>query len=69
MDHDHSNAYQQWLKMGSPATPTTSQQDLLIAASRLDQVQSQDIAVEQQKATITFPLPRQGVALLRFTPR
>ncbi len=67
VDRDHSNAYGQWLKMGSPAAPSPSQQRALIEASKLDQVQSRALIVKNKQSSLTFPMARQGVALLRFT--
>lgn len=67
VDRDHSNAYAQWLKMGSPSAPTAQQQAALIAASQLDQVQSRKLVITNKEAEITVPLSRQGVALFRFT--
>ncbi len=67
VDRDHSNAYQQWLKLGSPARPSASQQRALIRASKLDQLQSRSLSVQNGEVTLTFPLLRQGVQLLRFT--
>ncbi len=67
VDRDHANAYAEWLKLGSPAAPTPSQRSALIAAGKLDSVQTKALAVHEAQATFTFTLARQGVALLRFT--
>ncbi|SNS43592.1 xylan 1,4-beta-xylosidase [Granulicella rosea] len=64
MDHDHGNAYTEWLAMGSPQKPTVEQIATLGKVGGLATME--DITV---KKTATEPvrlktsLPRQGVAL------
>lgn len=67
VDRDHANAYAHWLKSGSPAAPTASQQSALIAASKLEQVHAPTLAIHGAQAAFTCSLARQGVVLLRFT--
>jgi xylan 1,4-beta-xylosidase len=67
VDHTHSNAYAEWLKMGSPATPDKSQQAALERAAQLDEVvHSQPLPAGT--ATLAITLERQAVALVRLYP-
>jgi xylan 1,4-beta-xylosidase len=64
VDQEHGNAYTVWLAMGSPQSPTAAQYAELEQASLLT---SQPVLVqtdEQGETSLTFDLPRQGVALL-----
>ena len=69
VDRDHSNAYQRWIELGSPGRPSPAQQGTLMAASKLDQVQSRTVDVQGTEAVVTFKLARQGIALVRFSSR
>jgi xylan 1,4-beta-xylosidase len=70
VDHTHSNAYAEWLKMGSPAHPDDHQQAALKEASRLNEVlHNQPLPVgANHTATLTITLERQAVALVRLHP-
>ena len=70
MDDDHSNSYRAWLKMGSPAKPTTEQQAALEGAGKLEMMTvPSTMAVAGGKLTVPLELPRQGVELLRISWR
>ncbi len=66
IDDRHSNAYAEWQRMGSPAVPTQEQYDRLVRAGELATLNDAPtkIAVRNESATLTFPLPRQAVSLL-----
>jgi xylan 1,4-beta-xylosidase len=68
MDQDHSNAYQAWLDMGSPATPTSEQQAALERAGALATIGSpQKLTAKAGTLSLPLTLPRQGVELLRIS--
>ena len=67
IDADHSNAYTAWKAMGSPQSPNDAQRDALTLAGRLQSLgPPEPVAVTNQRATLTFALPRQGVSLIRL---
>jgi xylan 1,4-beta-xylosidase len=67
VDHEHSNAYEVWKKMGSPQNPTSKQVDELEKAGQLQLFTSpQWISPKDGNALIEFKLPRQGVSLLKL---
>ena len=66
IDQQHSNAYAEWLRMGSPVAPDPAQYAALQRASELAPLEGSPSAlvVDGGKATLAFTLPRQGVSLL-----
>jgi hypothetical protein len=66
IDQQHSNAYAEWLRMGSPIAPDPAQYAAMQKASDLATLQGSPatIGVDGGKATLAFTLPRQGVSLL-----
>jgi xylan 1,4-beta-xylosidase len=65
VDKDHSNAYEAWLRMGSPASPTTSQRSQLERAAQLQALEpSRQIKTANGESTIRMSLPRQAVSLV-----
>jgi xylan 1,4-beta-xylosidase len=65
IDADHSNAYTAWQRMGSLAAPTPAQYTQLEQASNLVAMKGPPIVkVDQGRASLRFPLPRQAVSLL-----
>lgn len=65
IDHQHSNAYTAWQRMGSPQLPSPEQYQQLVEASRLALLgQPGNIGIADGKARISFDLPRHGVSLL-----
>jgi xylan 1,4-beta-xylosidase len=70
VDATHSNAYQMWQQMGSPAQPTPAQQRQLEKAGSLEQTMpAQTIPIGSGKTELTLMLPRQGVTLIRLQER
>jgi xylan 1,4-beta-xylosidase len=67
MDASHSNSYAAWTQMGSPAQPTSEQQQKLESAGALEQtVAPHSVQLASGTASIDLSLPRQGVALVRL---
>jgi xylan 1,4-beta-xylosidase len=66
VDERHSNAYAEWLRMGSPPAPDRPQYNRLVAASQLATLETAPASVEVRggAATLKFSLPRQAVSLL-----
>ena len=66
IDQQHSNAYAEWLRMGSPIAPDPAQYAALQQASELATLEGSPtaIGVAGGKATVAFTLPRQGVSLV-----
>lgn len=65
VDEQHSNAYGEWKRHGSPIAPDEKLYDLLQKASELAQLNDpQDVVVANGAADLNFNLPRQGVSLL-----
>lgn len=67
VDATHSNAYQAWLEMGSPAQPTKTQKKELEKAAALDETQSpRSLPVHNGKLNLSLTISRQGVMLVRL---
>jgi xylan 1,4-beta-xylosidase len=64
IDRDHSNAFEQWKKLGSPAKPTEEQYKQMEAAGKLAMVEPPALPVKSGKTSVKFDLARQGVTLL-----
>jgi xylan 1,4-beta-xylosidase len=65
IDHDHSNAFVVWQRLGSPKQPTPEQYAQVEKAGRLAVLgEPEALRVEDGKATLRFNLPRQAVSLL-----
>lgn len=65
IDDSHSNAYTLWQSLGSPQKPTEAQYKELEQAGQLAELKGDvKVPVMNGNATVTFPLPRQGVSLL-----
>jgi xylan 1,4-beta-xylosidase len=68
VDHEHSNAYTAWQKMGSPKQPTAEQYVQLEKAGQLESMgPSQPVTSDNGVANVEIKLPRQGVSLLVLT--
>lgn len=68
IDNEHSNAYEVWKKMGSPATPSTTQIKELEKAGMLQTVGAdRSIKTVSGKLNIDARLPRQAVSLIKIT--
>jgi xylan 1,4-beta-xylosidase len=68
VDHDHSNAYTAWQRMGSPPNPSTDQHRQLTAAGQLELLESPRwIPAKGNAIELTFTEPPQGVSLLSLS--
>jgi xylan 1,4-beta-xylosidase len=68
VDATHSNAYEAWKRMGSPAAPTKAQYGELERAGQLQRLEpTQHVKVEDGRVRQAFTLPRQAVSLVRIT--
>lgn len=67
IDNEHSNSYEIWKKMGSPANPTNKQIIELEKSGRLLPSAEPEIAsVNQGAVSLNIQVPRQGVVLLKL---
>jgi len=66
IDHEHSNSYEVWKKMGSPQNPTAEQIALLEKAGQLQMISKPVKMKGNNKMTLKIQLPRQGVSLLKL---
>jgi xylan 1,4-beta-xylosidase len=67
IDNEHSNSYEVWKKMGSPANPTAVQVEALQKAGQLTTLgKPGKLKLTKGNALLYFQLPRQGVSLLKF---
>jgi len=66
IDQDHSNAYAEWLRMGSPVAPNLDEYGRMQRTSELGQLSDapKTLQMERGSATLKFNLPRQGVSLV-----
>jgi xylan 1,4-beta-xylosidase len=68
IDGAHSNAYTVWKQLGSPQSPTPEQYAALERAGQLQELDSPRwMNARGGKLELAFPLPRQGVSLIRLT--
>ena len=67
IDADHSNAYEAWKKMGSPAQPSTEQYHALERAGQLERLEPPRVLeARAASVTVTFELPRQAVSFIKI---
>jgi len=67
VDQYHSNAFEEWKRMGAPPQPTPEQYAGLERSSHLSLLTSPEwVRPESGKLTARFALPRQAVSLLVF---
>ncbi|MFI5456207.1 MAG: hypothetical protein ACHRXM_12235 [Isosphaerales bacterium] len=67
IDQYHSNAFEEWKRMGAPPQPTPEQYAGLERSSHLSLLTSLEwVRPESGKLTLRFALPRQAVSLLVF---
>jgi xylan 1,4-beta-xylosidase len=65
IDQHHSNAYAEWLRMGSPIAPDREQYEALQAASELALLEEPGTAeIQDGGLRLEFALPRQAVSLV-----
>ena len=68
VDHDHSNSYTAWQRMGSPSAPSVTQYAELEKAGQLAEIGTPtSIPVADGGTKVKFVLPRQGVSLFVLT--
>jgi xylan 1,4-beta-xylosidase len=68
VDHDRSNTYEAWKKMGSPQPPSAQQLAALEKAGALHEMwPPRTFTATKSEVAVTFPLPRQGVSLVKLT--
>lgn len=68
IDADHSNAYAEWLRQGSPDYPTEGQRQSMIDRSGLELCEAPFTAlVHQGRLQHRFSLPTHGISLLEIT--
>jgi xylan 1,4-beta-xylosidase len=67
VDREHSNAFEAWKKIGSPANPSPEQYRSLERTSQLTEIEvPRDVQIEGGKLSLKLTLPRQAVSLLRL---
>ena len=69
VDATHSNAFEVWKRLGSPAQPTAEQMVELVQAGHLAQLEGVETGTAEAKGNrliCSIPLPRQAVSLLQF---
>jgi len=66
IDNEHSNAYEEWKKMGSPQNPTAAQIIELEKAGQLQMMNTSMNSVIKGIMTMHIVLPRQGVSLMKL---
>jgi xylan 1,4-beta-xylosidase len=64
IDAEHSNAFEEWKRMGAPQSPSSEQYTQLERSGQLAQLETEPVKIEQGKSTLRFKLPRQAVSLL-----
>ena len=68
IDAHHSNSFTAWKEMGSPQSPSPQQYEQLQSAGQLQLLTSPAwVSIEHGQVHLQFPLPRQGVSLVRIT--
>ncbi len=67
VDAHHSNVFEAWKRLGSPAVPSTEQYLQLEKAGRLEDLEpARQVAIVDHNAALSFSLPRHGVSLLEL---
>ena len=68
VDKAHSNSYERWKAMGSPQKPTPAQYSELEKSGQLATLAAPaPVTIRDGRVTMTFPLPRHGVSLVKVT--
>ena len=68
VDDDHSNSFEAWKKMGSPASPSPEQYPQLEAAGQLHLLNSPRWENSTTGSLhVNFPLPLHGISLIKLT--
>lgn len=67
IDADHSNAYAEWVRQGSPNYPNKGQKEAILRRSGLEFCEApQTLLIHEGRLEHTFPLPTHGISLLEF---
>jgi xylan 1,4-beta-xylosidase len=70
IDHEHSNSYAVWKKMGSPQNPTPEQYKILEKSGQLESFSKPEtLRIRNGELTIDLQLPRQSVSLIKLEVR
>jgi xylan 1,4-beta-xylosidase len=65
IDHDHSNAYSEWLEQGQPMYPNETQYAAIKARDGLETLYApQEVTVNNGTISVNFELPVHGISLL-----
>jgi xylan 1,4-beta-xylosidase len=68
VDHEHSNSWEAWKKLGSPANPTPEQYSALEKTAQLEAYEPPRwLDVRSAKTELRFRLPRQAVSLVELS--
>ena len=67
IDENHSNAFAQWNRFGSPQQPTAEQYDQLEKAGRLAELPARQSPVQKGETVLKLILPRQAVSLVQLS--
>jgi xylan 1,4-beta-xylosidase len=68
IDHEHSNSYCAWKKIGAPQNPTPEQIEYIKKHENLKLVESKNTQVMDGVVQYVFDLPMHGVALVKVSP-
>jgi xylan 1,4-beta-xylosidase len=68
IDASHSNAFEEWKRLGSPPDPTSEQYAQLEKSGALAVLERRDLRVTGGKISLACTLPRQAVSLLIIEP-
>ncbi len=69
IDATHSNAFEVWKRLGSPAAPSADQMTQLVQAGQLAAltgIDAGEVRLDGTRLSVAIPLPRQAVSLLQF---
>lgn len=66
IDHEHSNSYAVWKKMGAPQQPTREQIAELEKAGQLKQTATTHETIKKGLLQMNMQLPRQGIVFLKI---
>ncbi|MEG1776340.1 MAG: hypothetical protein RR367_07520, partial [Clostridia bacterium] len=68
IDADHSNAYAEWERQGSPNYPTQGQREAIVARSGLEFCEAPEkVLVHEGRLERRFTLPTHGISFLEIT--
>jgi xylan 1,4-beta-xylosidase len=68
IDQNHSNAFAEWQRLGSPQSPTPEQYTRLEKSGQLTELEpTRTLKISSSQTQLTLYLPRQAVSLLQLT--